>query len=88
MMAAARQAKPSKVPVSERAVVQRINRKLRQEHEQLHATRPGTQAELTLGRYYVRNVTGNYIVSMHVDVEKLGREVEAIAEWEEMVEDE
>ena len=77
--------KARRVPVSERALVQRINRKLTKDDEQLHATRPGTRAEFDLGRYYVRDFRCPNIVRMHVDIEDLARELEVLQPWEEMV---
>ena len=77
--------KARRVPVSERALVQRINRKLTKDDEQLHATRPGTRAKFDLGRYYVRDFRRPNIVRMHVDIEDLARELEVLQPWEEMV---
>jgi hypothetical protein len=77
---------PTKVPVSERALIARINRKLKQEGRQLK-TKRGNWREDISGPYYVLDVKRNAIVaggSAHsrVDLEKLGRECGALEKWE------
>lgn len=51
----------SKVPVTHRALIQRINRKLAKEGQQLRKTR-GMRAYLDLGEYFVLDLSGNYPV--------------------------
>lgn len=80
-------AKRQKVPVSVRAVIQRINRKLKPDLEQLKVTRGGELLRLDLGDYYILNFNHNWIAHKHVDPEKLGRELGVLQEWEEVVGD-
>jgi hypothetical protein len=69
-----------KIPVSPRTVIQRINRKLAKECEQLKATRDGRD-EQDLGRYYIINFNRNWIVSHHVDLEKQAQKLLVLAPW-------
>jgi len=73
----------ARIRVSERALLQRINRKLKQDGEQLRTAR-SDQAERDAGRYYLVNVKRNSIQSMHVQLEKLGRELGVMQPWEEL----
>jgi hypothetical protein len=78
-------AKPEKVPVTIRALLQRINRKLAamegSRGRQLRATRGTTHRE-NLGDYYLLTQAG--VLTKRVDPEKLGRELEVLKEWERL----
>lgn len=87
----------SKVQVSERALIQRINRKLQQQPnpESLRTARNDRQAE-ELGNYYVvetgiggqaRKAASSGIVYVHVDLEKLGHKLGVIQPWEALKRD-
>jgi hypothetical protein len=76
----------NRVPVSMGALVQRINRKLKQDEEVLHKTK-GARALIDLGDYYVRNWRTPNIVDDHVDPEVLGREMGVLKEYERVVEE-
>lgn len=79
-----------RVPVTERAVMQRINRKFRTEDgapaRELKKTR-GARAKLDLGDFYVLDTERNFIDEHHVDPEALGRELGVLSESEEYCED-
>jgi hypothetical protein len=75
------------VPVSERALVQRINRKLLLDDQRLVKTR-GAQAILDLGEYYVLDWRRNLALDTRVDPEDLGRELGALRPWERVAEPE
>jgi hypothetical protein len=75
------------VPVTTRALVQRINRKLARDEKQLRAYRGG-RWETTLGRYYVVDVNRNAIVDTDVNLETLARELDALRAWEALMEEE
>jgi hypothetical protein len=68
--------------VTQRALLQRIGRKLAQ--YQMIRTARGRRAEQDLGRYYVLDVNRNFVVEHHVNLEELGRRLEALAPWEEL----
>ncbi|SRR5258705_7202030 len=82
------------VPVSLRALVQRINRRLKrdwdaqdQQGEMLKATR-GDRARQELGDYYILNPYRNFISRTHRDPETLGRELGVLAAFEYVVDGE
>jgi hypothetical protein len=79
-----------KVAVSERAVIQRINRKFRKEDgppaRELKKTR-GARAMLDLGYFYILDTERNFIDEHHVDLEALGRELGVLSDGEECCED-
>jgi hypothetical protein len=70
-----------KVPVTERALYQRINRKLKHENQSLRTAR---SEDTNLGRYFIVDTYRNQLVDSHVNIEKLGRKLEALAAWEEL----
>jgi hypothetical protein len=74
----------TKVLVSERALIQRINRKLQAADEVLKASR-GARMEQECGRYYVLNFRRNFVATAHVDPEALGRELGALRDYERVV---
>jgi hypothetical protein len=73
-------------PVTARALVQRINRRLAYKYEAVRQTRPGTRAERELGRFYIVDFNRNAVLDMHVDLESLARELGALKPWEALVE--
>ena len=79
---------PTKVPVSERAVIARINRKLKHDGRQLK-TKRGRWREDISGPYYILDVDSNSVVSggqarSRIDLEELARELEVLADYERM----
>ena len=68
--------------ITERLVMARINRAL-QDGTQLHKCRKTDKLFERCGTYSLRDVDGR-IVKDHIDLEKMGREMGAIAEWETM----
>jgi hypothetical protein len=81
--------KRNTIPVSERAIVQRINRKFLVEDgapaRELKKTRGG-RAKFDLGDFYVLNTERNTIDEHHVDLETLARELGVLADWEHIIE--
>jgi hypothetical protein len=77
-----------KVPISMRALIQRINRKLRHNGEVSKVAR-GSQAEseADVGRYFIVNIERNLLVNDHCDPEAIGREIGVMAEHERLVKD-
>lgn len=76
--------KKTGVPVSTRALLQRINRKLAEGDEQLKTAR-SDRARLELGDYYVIDVNRNVVRGKNVDPETLGRELGVLKGWETVV---
>jgi hypothetical protein len=72
------------IPVAERALIQRINRKLKPEGEQLRTAR-SQKVEQILGRYHVVDVYRHCVVLQDVDIEAMGRELEVLKPFEKVV---
>ncbi len=70
-----------RVSVSERALLQRINRCL-PPGRVLKRTRDGTQASFELGAYFVLDTTRNVAVQWRVDIAALARELHALEDFE------
>jgi hypothetical protein len=73
-----------KAPVSTRAVIQRINRKLKPE-QRLYACRRNSRWWRDLGDYYVTNIYRNIIVITRVDPEAYGRKLGVLRPFEHVV---
>ena len=78
--------KRTTVPISMRALIQRINRKLVADNETLKVSRGG-RAEQDLGRYFIVDVSFNGVVRKNVDPEALGRELGVLHEYEHVAEE-
>jgi len=76
-----------KVPVSERALVARIDRAMAKNGETLKRCREDSRWFNELGRYYTVNVSINGITDKHVDLEKLGRKMGVLSEYETLGKD-
>ena len=78
----------SRVPVGERALIARINRRLKEQDRQLRRARGfyddrGSWHEDTnLGRFYIIDLRRNFAVDKCVDLEECGRSCGALAAWE------
>ena len=75
--------KTRRVPVSRRALIQRINRALRSEDEILKKAR-GARAQQDLGDYYTVWVSRNAIARRNVDLEDLALKLGALQPYEEL----
>jgi hypothetical protein len=80
MLAMAKKA-PTHVPVSERALIARINRKIADDDLILKRTR-NARAELDLGRHYTINFRVNFVADKHIDLEGYGRELGVLKPYE------
>lgn len=69
--------KATKVTISERALIQRINRKLKVSKLVLKKPRAGN-----LGDYYLVDLSLNAVVETDVDIKKLAKELSAMAPYE------
>jgi hypothetical protein len=69
-----------KIGVTTRALIQRINRKLKYQDEAMRATR-GERARQDYGDYFIVS-NRNEIVDWHVDPEERARELGVMADWE------
>jgi hypothetical protein len=73
-----------KVPLSNRAIIQRINRRLAKDHEKLCKSR-GWQAQQNLGDYYLLDRYRKTVINSNVNVETFARELGVIQEHEILV---
>ena len=73
--------KKQRVPVTVRALIQRINRKLALQDESLRKART-ENVRLTVGDYYIVDVMRNCIAHREVDIEEQGRQLGALKPWE------
>jgi hypothetical protein len=73
-------------PVSERALIGRINRKLAEEEVVLRKTRPHSRLRHEHGTFYVDGWDEvNGTVAPNIDIDKLGRELAVLSRWEYLV---
>jgi hypothetical protein len=69
------------VPISERALLARINRQLVKEDQKLAKTR-SEKAKVEVGDYYLLNFERNAILRMRVDLEDLGHDLGVLKRYE------
>ncbi len=74
------------VPVSQRALLQRINRALAKDEEMVKRLR-GEKWEHEMGRYFKVDFNRNFVLEKHVDLEATAKELGVIKPWEKMAED-
>ncbi len=71
-----------KVSVSERALFQRIQRKLAKENKKICR---GRKAHPELGAYYIIDLSTSLVVEYPIDdIERLAREINTLAEYESL----
>ena len=75
-------AKLQKVAISERALLARINRKLKQDNEQLRKCKVDSRGYVELGGYYAIDLNRNAVIATHVDLSKWGKEMKVLADFE------
>jgi hypothetical protein len=75
-----------KIPVSERALVARINRKLAQQGEKVCKSRTAWNY-VSVGDYYVIDVNRNVTAGVAVDPESLAKELGVLKRYESLAED-
>jgi hypothetical protein len=67
-------------PVTERALVARINRALAKQYKKLRRCRKDAQGFSDLGAYYL--LDGNTVIDTHVNIEALGRKLNVLGDRE------
>ena len=73
-----------KVQITERALLGRINRKLKHENQQVKKCRADSRGHNYLGDFYVVGTFNNCIANTHVDLEVLGKDLGVMAEYERL----
>jgi hypothetical protein len=81
MKAKARKKHSNTVPITTRALLQRINRVLAKNNRTLRATR-GAQMRSDAGDFFVLDLSRNEILTKDVDPQVLGRELGVLKEYE------
>ena len=71
----------SKMKISERALLQRLNRKLAEEKLIVKKTR-GEKLVREVGDYFLLDLHRNRITEKHIDLTAMGRERGVLAAWE------
>lgn len=69
-------------PVSERALVARINRALAKQSEKLRRCRKDARGFSNLGAYYLLDVYQSQVIDTHVDIEAFGRQLNVLGDGE------
>lgn len=75
-----------KIPVSTRALIQRINRKLKPDSRRLCSARG--RAKQSVGDFYLLDYSRNFIADQHVNVAALAKELGCLEGWERLEEGE
>jgi hypothetical protein len=73
------------VPISKRALLARLNRKLEADAAAVKITRDGTPARRTLGEYYT--VRDGGVSDANIDLESYGRQYGVLAQHEHLADD-
>jgi hypothetical protein len=78
--------KSKRVPVTERAVMQRINRKFRSEGGPLgrEVKKTRGKAKDEIGDFYILDAQRGGVTTRFVNLEKLARELGVLADWEHL----
>lgn len=66
------------LPIREHSLIRRINRKLAEDDQVLRLAR----AKRDVGEFYVVDTRRNFIVSKHIDLVMIAREMGALKPWE------
>lgn len=72
----------TKIPLSERAIVARINRKLTKEGYLRLKKARGERAVASVGEYYLIDANRNIIHAMRVDPESYARQIDVMSNYE------
>ena len=75
----------TKIPVSTRALIARINRKLAHDNEKLCRSR-SVQTQVSVGEYFIIDAMRNIIMHQHVGLESLGKELGVFKPYERWTE--
>jgi hypothetical protein len=74
------------VPVTERALVARINRKLAHQGKALRHSAPNSRQAHDLGAYFAIDVNRNVVTASWIDLEKWGNGLGCLKPWESLAE--
>lgn len=77
-------AQPRTAPVSERAMIGRINRALAKDRRVVKASREGSSLYNNMGRFYMLDWSTNTVVDWKLDLTAVAKKLGCIAEWEHL----
>ncbi len=69
--------------ISKRALIQRINRRLKDDGQVLRTAR-GEGAQIEVGRYYSIDIYHNCLVFKHINLEPYARKLGVLSPWERL----
>ena len=72
----------ARVPVGERSLIQRLNRRLAKDHQKLFMSR-SRAAEAEFGKFYVADTASGEVIASIIDLKGLGRDLGVLRPWEE-----
>jgi hypothetical protein len=72
-----------KAPVTARALIHRINRRLEEKQQMVRRGGEG-RTRNALGEYYVIDLKRNVVIRQHVDLQVLCLEVDVLRPWEQL----
>jgi len=73
-----------KKQVSERAVMARLNRRLRKDNQQIRKTRDNSRWLVSQGDFFIIDLATKIISDDHVDLDYTARDLGALAAYEEV----
>ena len=79
--------KKPKLPVTERALLGRVNRDLKYADEIVKRCRPDTRGADAFGRFFQVSTKTGKLVKQDLDLEKLARDLGVMHDWETMIDD-
>ena len=77
-------AKTPKIPVTRRALMQRLNRKLRHDGKRIDASRT-QQMRDQYGDFHMVDFTRNQLIEWHIKPEEMARELGVLKPYEQIV---
>ena len=69
------------LPISERSLIRRVNRKLADDNQVLRMAR-GERAKRHVGEFYIVDTRRNFIVSKYINLLMFAREMGVLRPWE------
>ena len=75
----------ARVPVGERSLVQRLNRRLAKDHQKLCMSR-SRAARSEFGKFYIADTATGEVTAALLDLQGLGRDLGVLQPWEQLQE--
>ncbi len=73
----------ARVPVGERSLIQRLNRRLAKDNRKLFMSR-SRAAEAEFGKFYIADTATGEVTASIIDLEGLGRDLGMLHLWEQL----